>query len=88
MTFYRARYDDGFKIGTRLNVIAYTMRSMVKMAKEGGSVEYAGQLSSVEVLQRGSHIIADDGQLTAYAVEPAVSISGVRRYYLKEAGIV
>ena len=89
MTFYRGRYDDGYKIGAKLQVLSYKFKSIVKQTKQGGAVEYAGQIASTEAIQRGAHIIADDaGQMTAYEVEPISGMSAVKQYLLKEAGIL
>ena len=90
MKFYRAKYDSGsWKIGAKLSVIAWRLRSMVKQNRQGSAVEYSGQISSSEAIQRGTHIVCDDqGIMTAYAVEPLTGMSGIRQYLLKEEGVI
>ena len=90
MKFYRAKYDsDSWKIGAKLSVIAWRFRSMVKQNRQGSAVEYSGQISSSEAIQRGAHIVCDDqGIMTAYAVEPLTGMSGIRQYLLKEEGVI
>ena len=90
MKFYRAKYESGScKIGAKLSVIAWRFRSMVKQNRKGSAVEYSGQISSSEAIQRGAHIVCDDqGIMTAYAVEPLTGMSGIRQYLLKEEGVI
>lgn len=90
MKFYRAKYEPGsWKIGAKLSVIAWRFRSMVKQNRQGSAVEYSGQISSSEAIQRGAHIVCDDqGIMTAYAVEPLTGMSGIRQYLLKEEGVI
>lgn len=90
MKFYRAKYESGlWKIGAKLSVIAWRFRSMVKQNRQGSAVEYSGQISSSEAIQRGTHIVCDDqGIMTAYAVEPLTGMSGIRQYLLKEEGVI
>ena len=64
-------------------------RSMVKQNSQWSAVEYSGQISSSEAIQRGAHIVCDDqGIMTAYAVEPLTGMSGIRQYLLKEEGVI
>lgn len=90
MKFYRAKYESGsWEIGAKLSVIAWRFRSMIKQNRQGSSVEYSGQISSSEAIQRGAHIVCDDqGIMTAYAVEPLTGMSGIRQYLLKEEGVI